>query len=1369
MAGRLSRHRTVGALAASLMLATAVTLTVANGQVLAQADDWQPCPEAAENGRIERIEIVLAVDRSGSLEIVDPNGTGRRGALYGTREKLANLQESISGLLGGSGSEADLELEVALVAFDTEVEEVAVFAPVALDHPPDTAIEGALGSGGDTDYGPAVEQALSLFEGSANASPRGTCRIFVMFTDGILDPYDTEAGRRPNLEDQAEAHVSNLLDDLCAADPGMRRYRQRLSRLGVSSYVAVLRNPSFERGAGSSHLDVLARASKQMFLAMTGHGASPLLTGVSAAPGCESWSAERSGKVIEMDDIGDLARELTNVVGEIGLAVRRPRISCTPGESRGRLFGDWPQGYRISDPAGERLCKVTPPLDGEMVLSAGGPELPGGAVWLIDTGEDPTADRRLSPGDEELPFNIVSSLLPEHEPVGAVDDAEIEIAATWYPDPELRAAWPEQPAEVRVAGPLLLIDLPDREEYWLVRHVEDTCRGHQRAVWVGVAGGTRAEASELCAPKAPPGGEFEMTLVPIAGNRLAWSTALAGGGGLEPVAPGESIRINHGDPEVLVGATSQILAPADRPYEGFTDQLGFRLIWRSSLGHTLADRAVPDADSIEIEVPPPPPPSLLECDDTGAQVTAARRIADSAGWELVVDTGCRLLRQPPGTAGVTVVGNVGGAEWRLVDPPPGDGGEESWPTREEVTVGPSATVRRLFAGVGHPELAGHLGDTVEFTLVPTLSIGGSVPVEGNQARRTVTVYLPMPDCADDEDAVRFTPPSSDGDEGPNPQPDRARVEGLCEIDPPPNGTLEVRLAASAQDQAPESPLLDWCPKSGGENNLKADPRCFLSAEPDSEPLVVGAVSDSLPTDRVGAVESVVRVGLLWRSELGYESESDKPVRVIVPPDALDLLDCSGSSAVRGGGSEVPEVPLVVDTGCVLKGHDAGRVSVADVVGYVADLRWRVPEVSIEPGDPDRPIQIESDGVLPNEALNRRVTFELVATLTPDGDAAEQVLPDHQQDEVLVQYRPRVRISCAGAPQIVDSPIEVPEGPLVVDTGCTLHAPVEVGEVTAELVPPVGDGLPDVAWRLVGETRLGPRDGTVSIRIRTTEPLPNRRYETTAEFSLAATWHPPDGAKQDVGGHHRPDRSDWPKPEFTMDLRARPSTGTAVLIAVVLLLGGLFAGWVLLAGLGRRANRLPRSGEYRLVGGEVTATLTPGSGVELDDFDLSRILGGKAEPLLRRRGRLRAGGLTIRVRRKWLSPRDLLRGGRAAVVPHELKNALVAVAPSVGSPDSLSPSLAPGAVIVALDPASTVSRQDADRHRARLWILIPSAAKQAPEAKRKAESNLRKALGEMGRRRSPKSAHSARTRTARDPARDADHRPPPPRPDSRPKG
>lgn len=1368
MAGRLSRRRAVGALAASLTLSTAVTLTVADGQVLAQADDWQPCSEAAESGRIERIEIVLAVDRSGSLEKVDPNGTGRRGALYGTREKLANLQQSISGLLGGSGSEVALELEVALVPFNTGVEVVPVFAPIALDHPPDTAIEGALVSGGDTDYGPAVEQALSLFEGSANASTRGTCRIFVMFTDGILDPYDTEAGRRPNFEDQAEAHVSNLLDDLCAADPGMRRYRQRLSRLGVSSYVAVRRNPSFEQGAGSSHLDVLARASKQMFLAMTGHGASPLLTGVPPAPGCESWSTERSGKVIEMDDIGDLAGELTNVVGEIGLAVRQPRISCTPGESRGRLFGDWPQGYRISDPAGGRLCTVTPPLDGEMVLRAGGPELPGGAVWLIDTGEDPTADRRLFPGDEELSFDIVSSLLPEHEPVGAVDDAEIEIAATWNPDPELRAAWPEQPVEVRVAGPPLLIDLPDREEYWIVRLVEDTCRGHQRAVWVGVAGGTRAEASELCTPKAPPGGEFEMTLVPVAGNRLAWSTALAGGGGLDPVAPDESIRIKHDDSEVLVGATSQILAPADRPYEGFTDQLGFRLIWRSSLGHELADRAVPDADSIEIEVPPPPPPSLLEC-DTGAQVTAARRIADSAGWELVVDTGCRLLHQPPGTAGVTVVGAVGGAEWRLADPPPGDGGEKSWPNREEVTVGPSATDRRLFGGVGHPELAALIGEAVEFTLVPTLSIGGSVPIEGDRETRTVTVYLPTPRCADDMRAVRFTPPSSDGDEGPNPQPDRARVEGLCEIDPPPNGTLEVRLAASAQDQAPESPLLDWCPKSGGENNLKADPRCFLSAEPDSEPLVVGAVSGSLPTDRVGAVESVVRVGLLWRSELGYESESDKPVRVIVPPDALDLLDCSGSSAVRGGGSEVPEVPLVVDTGCVLKGHDAGRVSVADVVGYVADLRWRVPEVSIEPGDPDRPIQIESDGVLPNEALNRRVTFELVATLTPDGDAAEQVPPDHQQDEVLLQYRPRVRISCAGAPQIVDSPIEVPEGPLVVDTGCTLHAPVEVGEVIAELVPPVVEGLPDVAWRLVGQIRLGPGDGTVPIRIQTTEPLPNRRYETTAEFSLAATWHPPDGVKQDVGGHHRPDRSDWPKPEFTMDLRARPSAGTAVLIALALLLGGLLAGGVLLAGLGRRANRLPRSGEYRLVGGEATATVTPGRGVELEGFDLSRVLGGKAEPLLRRRGRLQAGGLTIRVRRKWLNPRDLLRGGQAAVVTPEMKNALVAVAPSAGGPDSLGTRLAPGAVIVALDQEPRVSRQDDDRHRARVWILVPSAAKRAAEATRNAERNLQKALGELGRRRASKSPDGARTRTPRDPAGDADRRPPPPGPDSRPKG
>jgi len=532
LAGRLNPRRAIAAAAAVVVLSTGVALVMADDPAHAQTDDWRPCEDAAENGRIEGVEIVLALDRSGSLENVDPNGTSRRRALYGARESLGRLQESVSLLLGQSDSGADLGIDLALVAFDarsdtgTGAETVAGFARVSGEHPPDGRIQAALSKGGNTDYGPAVEEALGLFKGSSNADSGATCRILVLFTDGVLDPYDTAPGERPNLERQAEAHVSNLLADLCAPDPGDHDYRQRMDDLGVSSYIAVLTNDDFERGAGNSHLDELARASKQMFLAMTGHVASPLLRGVRDAPGCESWSAKRSGEVIEMRDIGDLTEELTNVFGELGLAVRAPSIHCTPGVvPEVGLVGDWPHGYRISDPASEPLCTVTPPLDGEMALRAGGPQLPGEAVWLIDDGEQAVEDRRLRAGDAELPFNIVSSLLPPDEPVGAVDGATIEIAATWYPDPELRTAWPKQPDEVGVASAPLPIDLPDRETDKIKKLVD--CLEYQRASWADADGGVRAAAPRLCNVEAPPAGDFEMTLVPDDGNQLEWSAARA--------------------------------------------------------------------------------------------------------------------------------------------------------------------------------------------------------------------------------------------------------------------------------------------------------------------------------------------------------------------------------------------------------------------------------------------------------------------------------------------------------------------------------------------------------------------------------------------------------------------------------------------------------------------------------------------------------------------------------------------------------------------------------------------------------------------------------------------------------------------------
>jgi len=1329
------------------VLSAGSALALAGGSARAQSNEptggWQPCRAAADRGRIERIEIVLAMDRSGSLETVDPGGTSRRRALYGIRESLEQLQQSVARLLGQSDSGADLGIDVALVAFDarsgtsTGAETVAGFARVGAAHPPDAAISAALRRGGNTDYGPAVEAALELFDGRPDGAADSTCRILVMFTDGILDPYDTAAGERPNLESRAATHVSNLLADLCAPDPGMRDYRQKLDDLGVSSYIAVLTNDDFRRGAESSHLDVLARASKQMFLAMTGHVASPLLSGVPAAAGCESWSAERAGEVIAMAAIDDLVGELANVVGEVGLAVRAPRMLCTPGAVPEVGFaGDWPHGYSISDPSGEPHCTVTPPLDGEMVLRADGPELPGGAVWLIGSGSGAEANPRLTAGDGDLAFDVTSSRLPSDEPVGAAEGVTIEIAATWFPDPELRAAWTDQPDQVGVASAPLVIDLPDREAYWIARLIE--CREFQRAGWADADGGVRATASGLCSAQAPPAGEFEMTLVPDGGNELAWTAAGARAEGPEP-ALGETVLLAPGDPAVSIGAMSQVLTPAEAPSAEFEDRLEYRLIWRSQRGSNLTPphRVV---EEVVIRVPAPDPDAPMEC-GTEAQVTAARQ-GPTGEWAIVVDTGCRLLSPPQGTNGVTVTGDVRGRAWQFAEPPPE--AEQSWPTRDSFVQRPGEPDRRLFVGVGHPDLGDLVGEDVEFTLASARYDDASRLLREQRETRRVTVFVPIVRCGSDVAAVRVGVEPPGGGESEQ----RARATSLCTIDPPPNGFLEVRAA-----DAPPGPPLGW------QTLVDGDDAEVLMVAPGRGPAMLDVRSGPLSPDLIGPFDSGIRVHMNWISTHGHASGSAWSGVVAVAEDSPVLLDCSGVPAIAGFGGEVPEGPLAVDTGCVLLAPPAGEVALISVEGSVAGVPWRLPEpVRLTPADDDRRIHIETDRVLPNEPLNRRETFELAAGLTV-GDYTPA--PDREERNVQVRLQPRSRIRCTELPQIVGNPVEVPEGPLVVSTGCVLEAPASLGEVTVRVSDGDLDGVP---WVVRGDVLLEPGDDDAAILIETTEPLPNRRYDLSAEFALVATWRSPEGIEQSVGS--QPSAGAAP-PEAAVDLRARPDAGQAALIAAALLVGGLLAGWLLLAGLGRWANRLPRSGAYRLVEARATATVIPGGSVGLEGFDLAQVLDSKSDPVHRRRGRLRAGDLAIRVRRRWWNPRDLLSGGRAAVTPRNMAKPVLAVAPSAGEPDSLSPSLAPGAVVVALESAPSVSKQDGDRHRARVWVLVPSGGKQASGARQHAARNLRAALDHLGRHLASESAGRVEARSTRDPTRGADRRPPPR--DSRPKG
>ena len=1157
MACRL-RHGVFAVLAGAMLAAGLVPVVVAE-PVHAQAgpDRWKPCGSTVGGDRVERVEIVLALDRSGSLEQVDPDGTRRRRAVRGTGERLVVLQDSVSRLLAEVGAASSFSIDVALLAFDTEAEMVAGFAPVANDHPSDSAVDTAVATGGDTDYRPAIQLALRHFENSPNAGSGATCRVLVVFTDGILDPFNTASGRNPSLEDRAVGSVSNLLADLCGTDPGLRHYRERMETLGVSTYVAVLRGPGFERGGGTTHLDVLAQASKQAILALTGHGDSPLLEGVSAASGCEAWSEVRAGRVIEIESIESLAAELANAVRDVWLAVRQPRLRCSdePADGVAVLEGDWPHVLAVRSPGERRLCTLIAPLDGEVVLNTDKLNVPLLVSWNIDDGIEPVFERTLTPADGLLSFDLISDELSDGKwrglagsPVIA-DDVSVEVIAVWRPTPQ--ALWPEQPFEV-TQSEWVSFNLPDRERDWLDEMV--TCRVYQRAVWTHEAGGARADAGGLCDVKAPPAGEFQIALASDDANRLLWAMTLAGDG-VESNSPalGEPVYLAPGDAPILLGARSQILDVDDIPTGMFTDGLRFELTWRAPDGEPILEAETLTAVEIEVR---PSAVELVEC-ATEPEVVAALESPDEPP-ALIVDTGCRLLSQPGGTVGAAVTGDLGGVPWRLAGPPTSPDG--TWPTRGDlfspggqILLEPAMPDIPLFVAVEHPDLSGLRGGDAGFTLVAERLEQGAVAAEPQRVPRRVSVYLPFPRCSDRVEAVRVDVEAAEG--GAFEQ--RARARNLCEVTRPPSGQLEIRVAAAGTGG-----VTCWG-ASGGPVGRPACGTAHVVEAGDGE-VRVGAFSGSLPEGLVEPAVAALDVEVVWESAEGRSQVLPRRVAVAIPEPSLNLIECDADTPPRvtNPGDEIPEGPLIVDTGCIVLQHPAGALNLS-VEGAVAGVPWRLEEpVSLQPGEGVHRVLIGSDGPLPNESLRTSAGFELVAELVVAGHDPE---PDRGLREVAFGRAARIRLRCDHSPAVVWDGPEVPEGPLVVDTGCTLLAPAAAGSMGV-LVQGEVAGVP---WRLAEPVRLLPGDGEHRILIRSGGPIPNRHYDGSLEFELTAV-----SAYQEDGRPAVQQAAGTQADSLTLSLRARPNVAAAIPIAAGLLAAALVLVWSVLWLWKRRSARLP---------------------------------------------------------------------------------------------------------------------------------------------------------------------------------------------------
>ncbi|WP_419918448.1 vWA domain-containing protein [Candidatus Poriferisocius sp.] len=525
------------------------------------------------------------MDRSKSLETEDPQGEERRKALQATRKQLTELQERLS----QDGSSFDID--VSLVVFSAEPNPpkvVAEFGPVSSNHPSNTKIEEALKTEVHTDYGPAIELALEQFKKSQDRNPDPACRILVFFTDGIMDPFGTVVGENSGdktKEAEAEKRVSDFLSNLCSSSTN--GYRYHMDQLGVSTYVAVLAKSGFIQRAGDPHQNELLDASKQSFLALTGHDSSPLLDGISAASGCESWSENQAGKVIDFDNISKLTDELEDAIRKIELGLRGPHVSCAtePSSNEVELTDEWPHHLRVTDQSGKKLCEVTPPRDGFATLTLTGMNEASGVEWFIDNGTNPEPDFRLEAGDSAFSFDIVSRELPRDQAFGDFE-ATVEIKLLWTPGPQ--PEWPDQPPEV--PQPLeVTFYAPDREKYWIDKSFD--CVSSQRARRT-TGSNYKVVASRLCEIEPPPAraGNYVITFQPSQENKLSWDTTRDG-----QTPSDDSIVLESSDDSIILGTSSkEPRTIIDGLPEQFTDDLTVILTWYEPGGEVLAKQPIKD-------------------------------------------------------------------------------------------------------------------------------------------------------------------------------------------------------------------------------------------------------------------------------------------------------------------------------------------------------------------------------------------------------------------------------------------------------------------------------------------------------------------------------------------------------------------------------------------------------------------------------------------------------------------------------------------------------------------------------------------------------------------------------------------------------
>lgn len=321
------------------------------------ADGYAPCEEG------QNIDVLMMMDASGSLNApgsgVDRDGSLRTGAL---RQFRGELTELLAGLPAGSSA----SVQLALWRFESDVVEIAGFAAPGPDHPSDMHIARSLGERdganlsyrtNHTDYLDALRAAEAAFEQNGR---RGACRLLLFFTDGLHDPIGS----------MTFAQADELRTEVCID------IKPAFDRQGIETYAILLGLSDTENGADPVR-DEMSAASKQILRALTGHATSRLVRGLPYAGGfdCRHWSDEqpgdRTGSILAIDDLGDLALQLLEVV-DVAASGLSEWTNCGTETGTGRRSAPMPDGsYLEQIVAYPRGAAIT----GHEIITAGGERL----------------------------------------------------------------------------------------------------------------------------------------------------------------------------------------------------------------------------------------------------------------------------------------------------------------------------------------------------------------------------------------------------------------------------------------------------------------------------------------------------------------------------------------------------------------------------------------------------------------------------------------------------------------------------------------------------------------------------------------------------------------------------------------------------------------------------------------------------------------------------------------------------------------------------------------------------------------------------------------------------------------------------------